>query len=487
MAGTFGYTESTNIVVVTGGTSGTPADFASFVVADRAGVDTSLLSGGSPANNLALTYAIRPVEDLAILVKCIVANKTAEADFIFITGKDWRGAAQTESIDVTAGNGSYTSTKYWSEITTLDCSDNAAGGGTVWADGDLSVTQDVWGVIWDYGNSCQYQIDAIFDVGNGSTSTYFQSTKEFIYFKDDLEFFVKANATLKIGNLYGSWGYDGSHFSVGPDALWAILSAPGATLRIYASSIHIRTAKQIWLNEGTIDIRNSILSHSRYPGGNWQHRWELWSASNLNLQDVFVCNCDGLAIYTTPDTLENVHIHYTEAGAQIHRTVTAIKLNVTSFTTSDVYAWADQASQTAVLKDPKFSVSSPSIDEGGHASTYTLKEQYTCNIHVADKDGINLQSVTVLCEISDSSNYDTQEFSVSTAANGTIAEQTIDYKKWVGVNETLTNYTPMRLTLSKAGYETLVLENITVDGPIDWHLELQQQKQSPAPWQEGVM
>ena len=96
MAIVFAYTESTNIVVQTGGTEGTPATFADFVTADRAGTDTSLLSAGAPASDLALTYAVRPVEDLALLVKCVVANKTAEADHIFITGKDWRGAAHRD-------------------------------------------------------------------------------------------------------------------------------------------------------------------------------------------------------------------------------------------------------------------------------------------------------------------------------------------------------------------------------------------------------
>ena len=43
MAITFAYTESTNTVVVTEGTSGTPATFADFVTADRAGTGTDLL------------------------------------------------------------------------------------------------------------------------------------------------------------------------------------------------------------------------------------------------------------------------------------------------------------------------------------------------------------------------------------------------------------------------------------------------------------
>ena len=56
MPGTFAYTESTNIVVVTGGTSGSPADFASFVAADRAGTGTSLLAATSPGSSVTLTY-----------------------------------------------------------------------------------------------------------------------------------------------------------------------------------------------------------------------------------------------------------------------------------------------------------------------------------------------------------------------------------------------------------------------------------------------
>ncbi|MBE3142099.1 MAG: hypothetical protein IMZ53_16115 [Thermoplasmata archaeon] len=146
MAIVFTYTVATNTVVVTGGTSGTPATFADFVTADRAGTGTFLLPTGPPASpTLPLDYAVRPVELLAIPVNLVVAGKTAEADFIFISGHDAWGAAQTESIDVTVGNGSYTTTKRWSVIDNIDCSDNAAGGGTVWADGTIAVTQDIWG------------------------------------------------------------------------------------------------------------------------------------------------------------------------------------------------------------------------------------------------------------------------------------------------------------------------------------------------------
>ena len=146
MAIVFTYTKSTNTVVLTGGTSGTPATFADFVTADRAG-SVTLLTAWVPNNNTkALTYQITPVEKRALLISFVVAAKTAEADFIFVTGTDAWDAAQTESINVTAGNGTYVTTKRFRTITNIDCSDNAGGGGTVWADGTVAVTQPQWGV-----------------------------------------------------------------------------------------------------------------------------------------------------------------------------------------------------------------------------------------------------------------------------------------------------------------------------------------------------
>jgi len=62
---------------------------------------------------------------------------------------------------------------------------------------------------------------------------------------------------------------------------------------------------------------------------------------------------------------------------------------------------------------------------------------------------------------------------VSTDVNGDITEQIIYYKQWYGTSMDLSTFSPHKFTLSKPGYETLVLDNITMNGPIDWHLELQ--------------
>ena len=106
-----------------------------------------------------------------------------------------------------------------------------------------------------------------------------------------------------------------------------------------------------------------------------------------------------------------------------------------------------------------------------------LYEQYTFNLTVGDKDGtLTGMTATVTLDGSDSgtasTEYDTEAFSVNTT-NGVLAEQIVTARKWVGTSETLTNYNLFRLTVSAAGYQTLVIDNITIDAPIVWHLELQ--------------
>ena len=137
-------------VEVTGGIAIAPADFADFVTFDRAGTAV-LLEAEACGVNHTLDEQIRPVEDLAIQITFTLAGTSAGAgDTLDVTGTDWRGAAQIESINVAAGNVAHTGTKYWRTITDIDC--------TGWADGTLKVEQDRWGFIWDYGSGL-YKID----------------------------------------------------------------------------------------------------------------------------------------------------------------------------------------------------------------------------------------------------------------------------------------------------------------------------------------
>jgi len=468
--GTQVYTVATNLVTLVGGddiggTSGNPYTFTLFKTYDDAGTGTVLLSAGTPASDLALTYAVRPVEYLAIVVKCIVANKTpAQTDYIFITGKDFKGDAQTEAIDVTAGNDTYTSTKYWASITNLDCSDNAAGGGTVWADGTIAVTQDIWGVVWDLLQS-NYQIDSIVAFGNGSTATFFKSTNETIYFADTITFGVVANATLQLGNLTGVGGVNGVYWSIGANTDWYNMVVANGTFNIYGSLMVERGYRAngapfvFW--GGIVDIRNSTLQHSSKTKGDGAVLFYT-AISSLTLIDVIFRQVYLVELDISPTVADRITIHDSTHGLYSIIPATLTKLEITSAATNQI---RHAGANTLTIVDSVNAITQVRIDNAAGV----IRDAHLCDINITDKDGNNLSGAIVACV----DQYNTSIFSVLTDVNGNIAQQTIIYKQWATTAETLTTYSPHKFTLSKAGYETLVLDNITVDGPVDWHLELQ--------------
>jgi len=468
----FTYDESDNKIVVTGGTSGTPATFADFVTADRAGT-AELTPEDAPVactTNITLTYQIRPVEDLALQITFTLAGTSAGAgDTLDVTGTDWEGNAQgPESIDVSAGDGAYTGANKWRTITDIDC--------TGWADGTLKVTQPCWGVIWDYGNG-QYLIDSHIDFGDGSTSTYFDSHNEMVYFSNDLQPRTVAAATVNIGILSGSWGTQGSMWSVGYDVTDNMLFLDRGTMGIYASKIHHRTPSYFKFNNGNIDIKNSILSAMHdITSWHWTRNFNFQTLTTCVLQDVYFCNVWAPFFYIVPDTFEDVHTHACWAGMEgVAAGVETTGLLVTD--SSDFDISTNNVNSTLNCIDPKFDITSVRNNSAG----CTNQVSFTCNIHVVDKDGVALQSVVVDCEDTDTTACWTAG-TITTDASGDIAEQEIRYKKWTTTSETLKEYSPHKFTLSKAGYETLILESITVDAPIVWHLELQSIKHPPAPW-----
>lgn len=87
-------------------------------------------------------------------------------------------------------------------------------------------------------------------------------------------------------------------------------------------------------------------------------------------------------------------------------------------------------------------------------STHYLYRQYEFDAHCQDKEGNDLSGVSAVGEYI--SPYG-QAFSVSTDANGDIATQTVDhgwFEQATGDTENLK--TPLKVTYSKAGYQTVV-------------------------------
>jgi hypothetical protein len=455
MPGTFILDFPNNRVIITGGTSGSPADFASFVAADRAGAGTSLLAAWSPnSNTKALTNQVRPVELLALLISFVVAGKTAETDYIFITGTDAWGAAQTEAINVSAGDGTYPTTKRFRTITNIDCSDNAAGGGTVWANGTVAVTQPIWGVIWQLTNKT-YQIDVRIDFGNGSTSTYFldkspTTNTVILSLSSGYPILKLSNATVIFGEVAdetNKQGKNGINFiRTGAATEWNM-----GDIKCYGCSfkggMYLRgssSGARYWNCSGDMTFQesaNTDFNNILFSSGSMAGRNE----SADNTMSGFRGVCTYLS-YNSMRALSDANLFFTMLLTlqypQADCYLTDCTFNIWKF------YWTNQ--------------------------TGDIYRQYTFNLHLTDQGSTNISGASVVLKDKDGNTV----FSVSSGADGKIAQQTVLYRKYVHVLNNYngdaynpTEYGPHTLTITKAGYQDYQ-DVITIDRKMDLEVAL---------------
>jgi len=463
MAIAFGYVPATNIVTVTGGTAAIPATFADFVVADRAGTYT-IMDAIATAMNLVLDRLIRPVEFRALQITFTLAGTNAGAgDTVDITGTDAWDNAQNESINVAAGNGAYVSAKYWRTITDIDCTGFADGVGTI------DAVQGQWGVIWDYG-SRQYRVDSHFDIGDAGTPTYFKCVESIVFAATALMLRVTDVATWKCGEVSSDEPSDTSWINI-LDLKYEHTNVVmnGGTLLAYGTTI-------IWNNPGqnythfyiagdATFKRCKIFGLANYGGVHWT------STSDVTIDDVYYHTAGRNVLRATPTIVPNdwkidqYHIDgYIDA---LDCNIVARNVNVFNPNGRTLYQNSFSDTQWIDCNDNLFS--QVNTNPAKASSAY---RKYSCNIHIADKDGADLVGVVVDCE-DQFGNPAWAAGTVTTNANGDIAEQQIIYRRYYyDIGDQTTTYSPHIFTISKAGYETQVLDEITVDHPIVWHEEL---------------
>lgn len=317
-----------------------------------------------------------------------------------------------------------------------------------------------------------YQIHEDFDVGDGSTATTLTSEEEYVRFDTGTQFRVRISAIFNMGAASGSYSERGSYWSLSPSATSRI--GDGGTFGLYASKLENRAAQKCYWNTGTLVIQDSMLSGGYdHSIDHFQNSFYIQSGmSSAMIDNIYIHNLYQFQLHISP-TVTRYHFHKGEYGISPQQTLTISNANASSVVKQALLNTADT---TVTIKDPVMVLARASIQH--NQATSVTKEQFTININVSDRSGAALQSVTVLCE----DQADAEAFSVSTDASGDIAEQAIITRSWSGTLETETDNNDFKFTLSKAGYETLVLEAIRVSAPIIWHLELQSQKAPPRAW-----
>ncbi len=306
-----------------------------------------------------------------------------------------------------------------------------------------------------------YLIEAEIEFGNGSDSTYFTSLNEMIYFADGETFDIKALATLQLGALQDSFGINGSVWSVGQAGTWNLIGYVAGTFLGYGSRLHIRTNQIVYFRAGSITLNKFTFSSNAVAAG----RWVIFdpAVAYLSLVSVYANHLWGLMFKVTPDAIQNVHVHYSDTALAVRGTTLIDLVEITAAASFDVQSPSGTTNHITI-RDPVNAIGIVTI----LAADGWIVEQYTCNIHVVDKDNNDLEDVTITCTDS----QPVEEFSVDTDAGGDIAEQTIDFKTWAGTDETLTSHSPHVFTFVKDGYKTLTIPAYTVDHKLIWELKL---------------
>lgn len=300
-----------------------------------------------------------------------------------------------------------------------------------------------------------YIIDANVDFGDGATATYFTSKDgEMVYGKDGEYFSVLANATLQLGRKISEQSRDSVFWSFQIEDGKFCLT--GSILKVYGSVIDFRSpAKLAYIFE--TEIKQSIITNVAYT---------VFKSSSTVISGQVYFTVSSIRFTNSPSDINDVHCnagYYGIYAAHTGKEITVRNISSTN-NTIDIAAGGSSGSNINVI-DPVNSIQTVQITGVEDA---WIKEQYTVNINVKKADGTNLAGVNVKCFDKD----DNEAFSVNTDANGDIAEQTVTYKKWEGTDETLTEYTPHKFVVSKTGYETLEIENYTVDRPVieNWQM-----------------
>lgn len=301
-----------------------------------------------------------------------------------------------------------------------------------------------------------YQIHLSFDIGDGTSAITLTSIDgEVVYFDDTTKLTSQAACVVTIGEIVNGAGSRGSIWSIAFNGDYNDPLALG-TISVYGTTIILRNYN---VNAGlgfvgTFTDCTFIFVVSGGSGGVLSVGGTFTRCKSLHKTSGAITGRAGISLsaYTTN---AEVISYYGDSDITIPNLVLthATPQMVMGYTAGITLSLLDANKEPTTILN---------------LSNCTSQMQYTIAIHIADKDGADLSGATVTWLDSQSNTGNS-----NTDISGNVSF-TLTSKKWVGTSETLTNFNTFTFTISKAGYQTLVLENITLSEAIDWHLELQQ-------------
>lgn len=455
----------------TTGTYNTDPDGNPWTVANvnnlEAGVQVQTLGGGetirvseiwiivtASAYQTSLNRPVRPADSGALKLTLVITNFTISGT-VTLTGTDAMGDPQTEDVSIT-GNGSFVSTKSFASID--------ANGVSATGNYTLEITQPRWGVIskeFDYA----FGVDAFIYIGDSWTETWFaEEVKQIIFGSTVYPFRVTDNGHLRLGRSVSDplkLADRGCHIIT--TRAYSILTADANSyLELYATTITAKDGAWLRLDIDAIDLKMWMSSLDRAeltlnPSGDYFHNiFRLTMSSKTRaftpVVEVVRSSFNDFFIHSFTNAFYTQFGLTTEIKNVVMKNNTYV-LNTATFNGTFYFINAESDSWAF---------------NWGASGDGKAFRQYEFDAHCQDKDGNDLSGVSVVGEYI--SPYG-QAFSETTDVNGDIPTQTVDrswYERVTGDTEQLK--TPLKVTYSKASYQTVVkyydLEEKTKDAVV---------------------
>ncbi len=327
-----------------------------------------------------------------------------------------------------------------------------------------------WGQVSLQGTN-QFLFNCKLIVGDGSTTTWFTDTKKQITTSAASPCIeIKAAATLTLGaleNLASKTGSSGCDIFATGDG-WISDLIKGAI---------------------TADVYLYGCSFSRYSDWN-DIRIRLANSDNR----VWDCLLKNRVFFTaTKADIYNTFILKTGSAAGIEDPVSGTEINRVSILSCRYSIWfynkpsvtvsnlfARNCGNLYLFLYTGQTLTLINADLDNWAITWVaninntgfLYRQYTFNLQVTEEDGTPIQTANVVL----TNNASAEVFNVNTDASGLIAEQTVSRGYYAqATGDTLQDYGPFTLTITKAGYIDYIHEGIILDEPVDWRIRLHDQ------------
>lgn len=442
----------------------------SMVAADKATTRTLMNTRNCTTSMIPSLCIQSPSGHARKITFTLAGTSAAEGDTLDITGTDSEENAQIESIDVSAGDGDYTTTKDFQNISSVDC--------TGWADGTLTMTQTGYGAIDRHSDRYQYRrseavagskniniysILGYVVIGNGSTATSVTIKDTHInhfcpygdYYSavaaDGAGFYtlsVLNNATLTLGANSGGWGIDGcTVYGTGAGGFGNWTIANGGTLNLYGSALNYYNQSRIRWNPGSIGEMLDVLQMN--AGGGF------FASTGITLKRVILSENISyqFAAMMTEEQMEDVFVTGTSSyWRSIHTgdsTCWGIKAPV-------IGNWAQGGYVITLYAN---NCTADTWVNGSGTAQHYMYRNYHYDPTIIDKDGNLLSDVEIRIWNKDGTEVTNSPFTTDATGKCTTKPliTSIYYSGIPPVTDAY-DYNPFKIQISKVGYETLVMK-----------------------------